>query len=267
MPQVRRFVIFAIVLALASTAPAAAQQRADVTFPVKDGTLSGVIFRPAKTPAAAVLVLHTKGEGVHEPADEAYAQALAGEGFVAVVVNYLELAGGKLWTPKIDAQLSRVVDLVRERPDAKGLPVGIVGFSLGAHGILVSARNPAVKAVTVYYGAYDARRAKGTQLGPAARTPFEVAAQVGAPVLMLHGDKDNEAPVEIARDMDAALKAAGKKSELVIYPGAYHRFERGPTDRMKGDTNREGFVYRYDDAAAKDAWRRTVAFLRANLGG
>jgi carboxymethylenebutenolidase len=267
MPLFRWSGAIVVLLTLLNAAPARAQPRSDVAFPVKDGTLSGVVFRPAKTPAPAVLVLHTKGAGGHEPADEAYAQALADAGFVAVVVNYLELADGKLWSPKIDAELARVVDLVRERPEAKEHPVGIVGFSLGAHAILVSARSNAVKAVVVYYGAYDARKAKGMNFGPAATMPVDMAARVGAPVLMLHGDKDNEAPIDVARDMAAALKAAGKTAELVIYPGAYHRFDRGPTERMKGDTNREGFIYRYDDAAARDAWRRTVAFLRAHLGG
>jgi len=266
MPHIRWSGAIAVVLALLAAAPAVAQKRSDVSFPVKDGALSGVIFLPAKTPAPVVVVLHTRGAGGHEPADEAYAQALASEGYVAVVVNYLENAGGKLWSPKIDAELSRVVDLLRERPEARGRPVGIVGFSLGAHGILISAGNPAVKAVVVYYGSYDPRKAKGARLGPAARTPIDVVAQVGAPVLMLHGTDDNEVPLEIARDMVAALTAAGKTAELVVYPGAYHRFDRGPTDRMKGDTSREGYVYRYDDAATKDAWRRTVDFLRANLG-
>lgn len=262
-----RLAVAAVMTATLQVSQAAAQDRQTVVFPVEGGTLSGVMFVPEKTPAPAVIVLHTKGAGKFEPADASYAEALAREGFLAVTVNYLDVVGNrKLWSPAIDRELSQVVDLLRERPEVANNPVGIVGFSLGAHGILVSALNPAVKAVAVYYGDYDLRKAKGLSFGPEVKMPIDVAAQVNAPVLMLHGERDDEIPVENARDMDAALKATGKKAELVVYPGAYHRFDRGPAGRMRGDRTREGYTYRYDDAATKDAWRRMVDWFRANLG-
>jgi len=65
--------------------------------------------------------------------------------------------------------------------------------------------------------------------------------------------------------MESALKSAGKKVELVVYPDAYHRFDRGPTARMSGNRTRDGYIYQYNDAAAKDAWMRTVAWLHAFL--
>jgi len=180
-------------------------------------------------------------------------------------VNYLEEAGGKLWAPAIDERLSQVVDLLRERLEVGGRPVAMVGISLGAHGILVSALNPAVEAVVVYYGAYDPRKALGKHFGPDVKLPVDVVAEVNAAVLMLHGALDDEVPVQIAHDMEAALKSAGKKVELVVYPGAYHRFDRGPTDRMSGNRTRDGYIYVYDDAAAKDAWKRTIAWLHAYM--
>ena len=57
---------------------------------------------------------------------------------------------------------------------------------------------------------------------------MQVASQVNAAVLLLHGDADNEIPIGSARAMAAALSDAGKKVELVEYKGAYHRFDRGP---------------------------------------
>jgi carboxymethylenebutenolidase len=237
-----------------------------ISFPIAGGAMSGVMFVPAGTPAPVVVVLHTKGIAV-EPADVKFAEALSKEGFVAVAVNYLEGAGGKLWAPTIDERLSQVIDLLRERPEVGGRPVGVVGFSLGAHGILVSALNPSVKAVVVYYGAYDPRRAKGKHFGPAVKLPIDVAAGVNAAVLMLHGMLDNEVPVQVARDMEAALKSAGKKVELVVYPEAYHRFDRGPTARMSGNRTKDGFIYQYDEAAAKDAWKRTIGWFQAYLDG
>ncbi len=254
-------------LAAACSAHAAPPAGQPVTFDVTGGTLSGVMFVPAKTPAPAVIELHTKGRGKFEPADEEYAKALAGEGYVAVALNYLDVVGNrKLWSPAIDHEIAHVVDELKARPEVGGKPVGIVGFSLGAHGILVSALNPNVKAVVVYYGDYDLRKAKGIHFPPSIKMPVDVAAQVSAPVLMLHGASDNEVPVAIARDMEAALKAAGKTVKLVVYPGAYHRFDRGAPAFMQGTVSRDGYIYQYDEAATRDAWKRTREWLRKYLG-
>ncbi|MDA8108337.1 MAG: dienelactone hydrolase family protein [Betaproteobacteria bacterium] len=263
----KRFAAAGALAAVVFAAGAAAQDGRAVTLDVRGGTLSGVMFVPAKTPAPAVIVLHTKGEGKFEPADEKYAAALSAEGFVAVALNYLDVIGNsKLWSPKIDHEIAHVVDELGKRPEVGGKPVGIVGFSLGAHGILVSALDPNVKALVVYYGDYDLRKAKGIHFPPEVKMPIDVAAEVNAPLLMLHGESDNEIPVQLARDMEAALKAAGKTSKLVVYPGAYHRFDRGPNARMRGNTTREGYVYQYDEAATRDAWTQALEWLRKYLG-
>lgn len=269
IPETTRWLVGAIAVVLIgwALAPQAfAQNREAVTFPVDPGTLSGVLFVPSSVPAPAVIVLHTKGpRNAHEPADEDYAAALAREGFVALVVDYLDVAGSKLWAPKIDDELVHVVEQLGVRLEVAGKPIGMVGFSLGTHAVLVSALTPAVKAVVVYYGDYDLRAAKGIRFGPDVKMPIEVAAKVQAPVLMLHGEADNEIPVKYAREMEAALKSAGKTTELVTYPGAYHRFDRGPTSQMNGDTSRDGYVYKIDAAATKDAWARAVAWFKKYL--
>ena len=77
----------ALIAALAG--PAAAESRESVTIPVEGGSLTGVLFAPEKAPAPAVLVLHT-AYGKAEAADERFARSLAGEGFVALAVSYVE---------------------------------------------------------------------------------------------------------------------------------------------------------------------------------
>jgi carboxymethylenebutenolidase len=52
---------------------------------------------------------------------------------------------------------------------------------------------------------------------------------------------------------EAALKAAGVKYVVYQYAGTQHGFNNDTTPR-------------YDAAAAKLAWDRTVAFFRTNLG-
>ena len=51
---------------------------------------------------------------------------------------------------------------------------------------------------------------------------------------------------------EAALKAAGVKYERHLYPGTQHGFHNDTTPR-------------YDAAAAKLAWERTIAFFEKNL--
>jgi carboxymethylenebutenolidase len=249
----------------AVTGPAGAETREAVTIPIGGGALAGVLFAPDKTPAPAVLVLHT-AYGKVEPADESYAKSLRGEGFVALAVSYVEGRRGGLWSPEITDRLARVADWLAARPEAGGKPMGAVGFSLGAHVLSLSARDPRIAAVVVYYGAYDVRAAKGIQTGPNVRLPIDVASEVNASTLLLHGEADDEIPLSVARSMQRALQSAGKRVELVTYPNAHHRFDRGPNDRMSGETSLDGHTYRYDAVAATDAWKRTLAFLRAHLG-
>lgn len=64
------------------------------------------------------------------------------------------------------------------------------------------------------------------------------------PTLLLHGDLDDDVPVERARDMAAALARAGVRHELLILPGAGHGFDADP-----------------DDPSASRALDRAVAFL------
>jgi carboxymethylenebutenolidase len=53
---------------------------------------------------------------------------------------------------------------------------------------------------------------------------------------------------------EAALKAAGVRVEAHSYPGTQHGFHNDTTPR-------------YDEAAARLAWQRSLAFLRRHLEG
>jgi len=60
-------------------------------------------------------------------------------------------------------------------------------------------------------------------------------------VLGLYGEEDLGIPVADVKEMEAALKAAGKTAEFVIYPGAPHAFYADYRPSYRAD-------------AAKDAW-------------
>ncbi len=144
--------------------------------------------------------------------------------------------------------------------------IRIAGFSLGSKGVLLAARHPGIKAVVSYYGVYDLRTLPQTRGRSSYPTmPVDVAAEVGAPVLLLHGEWDDETPLSQAEAMRDALLKAGKVVELVVYPKAYHRFDRGPASGTASGRTREGYTYRLDEKAKQDAWTRTLAWFRKYL--
>jgi carboxymethylenebutenolidase len=81
--------------------------------------------------------------------------------------------------------------------------------------------------------------------------PPEEAAKVKAP-LLVHLAAVDERINAAWPAHEAALKAAGARATVRQYPGTQHGFNNDTTPR-------------YDAAAAKLAWDRTVAFFKANL--
>jgi carboxymethylenebutenolidase len=57
----------------------------------------------------------------------------------------------------------------------------------------------------------------------------------------------------VARQVDADIRKAGKASEIHVYPGVDHAFFNDERPDV------------HDRAAAEDAWRRTLTFLRQHL--
>jgi carboxymethylenebutenolidase len=76
---------------------------------------------------------------------------------------------------------------------------------------------------------------------------------LNAPMLGIFAEHDDYASPESVKQLSERLDAAGKKHEFHTYPGTHHAFFN--------DGRREV----YDKAAAEDAWKRVVAFLRSNL--
>jgi dipeptidyl aminopeptidase/acylaminoacyl peptidase len=56
-------------------------------------------------------------------------------------------------------------------------------------------------------------------------SPAQNAAAFQAPVLIFHGTMDSNVRIEQSKLMDAKLKAAGKRSELVIFDGLNHQLD------------------------------------------
>ena len=83
----------------------------------------------------------------------------------------------------------------------------------------------------------------------APKSSIDLAPEVKEPVLGLYGEADTGIPPDQVKQMEAALKAAGKAAEFHEYPGVPH-----------------GFVadYRpsYRKEAAEDAWNKMIAWFK-----
>jgi len=250
-----------ILLALAGGASAAPTEHA-ISVDTPAGVVPGTLYVPDPArPAPGILVLHTAGGLL--PADRLFAARLAAEGFVTLIVPYT--AG---WDDATNAPLANVVDWLAQRAEVGGLPVGVVGFSLGASkALLLAARRPAIQAVVAYYATYDVKKSKFARVlrpGVASPSPVETAGQIRGAVLLLNAEQDDETPPDQTEQMIAAL--SGKTFELVRYPKGRHLFEREPQYHPPGGKTKFGTLTEYDADAARDSWERTLAWFRKYLG-
>jgi carboxymethylenebutenolidase len=86
------------------------------------------------------------------------------------------------------------------------------------------------------------------------RMPPELVPQISVPLLGHFGAQDTGIPPAAVKEIEEALKKAGKKVDFKIYEGAGHGFYN--------DTRPAS----YNAAAAGDAWQRTLNFFRDRLG-
>jgi carboxymethylenebutenolidase len=226
-------------------------ERATVSSPQGHGSIRGYFARPANATAKhpAILVIH-ENRGLN-PYIEDVARRLATENFIAYAPDGLtslggypgDEDGGRGMFPKVD-RAKMMEDFVasagwlKMHANSTG-SVGVVGFCFG--GMVSNAlavRLPDLKAAVPFYG------------GPPAMADVP---KIKAAVLVHHGEADQKLAATWP-EYDKALTAAGVPHEGYIYPGAQHGFHNDTTPR-------------YDEAAAKLAWTRTLAWFNKYVRG
>ena len=87
-------------------------------------------------------------------------------------------------------------------------------------------------------------------------------AKIKVPVMLLNGSKDMRITAAMPA-IDSIMKALGKTYTGVNYEGAVHGFLRAQDDPK---ATRDEAEEQANLAASKDAWPKTIAFLRQRLG-
>jgi carboxymethylenebutenolidase len=221
---------------------------ATVQSPQGNGSIKGYLVRPAaagKYPA--VLVVH-ENRGLN-PYIEDVARRLATANFLAFAPDGLTSVGGypgdderggqlfqKVDREKMTQDFIAAINWLKARSESTGR-FGVVGFCFGG-GIsnTLAVRMPDLGAAVPFYGG-----------APAA----EDVPKIKAAVLVHHGELDTRL-VQAWPAYEAALKANNIRYAGYVYPKANHGFHNDTTPR-------------YDEAAAKLAWQRTLEWFNKYL--
>lgn len=220
-----------------------------ITYEGVNGTMSAYVAKPkGKKKLAAVVVIHeNRGLNAHI---EDVARRAAKAGYLAIAPNILSPLGelpknddelrAKFATLKAEESLQnfiRAFAYLATRKDCNG-QFGCVGFCWGgamANNLAINV--PELKAAVAYYG----RQPDAAKVN-----------QIKAAVMLHYGGLDTRVNEGIPA-YEAALKANQIKYELFLYENVNHAFHN--------DTS----AARYNEAAAKLSWERTLGFFNKYL--
>jgi carboxymethylenebutenolidase len=222
----------------------------EAAWPGEGGEMRGYLVRPVESmeKLPAVIVIH-ENRGLNEHIRDV-ARRVALEGFVALAPDFLSPAGGtpddadkaremigQLDPAQTVANAASAIEFLKGNGLTNGA-VGAIGFCWGG-GLVnrLAVVAPDLKAAVAYYGA---------------QPKAEDAAKIKAALLLHYAGLDERINAGIPA-FEAALKAAGVDYAIHVYDGVNHAF------------NNDTAAARYDEAAAKLAWERTVAFLHTRL--
>ena len=222
---------------------------ADITYPGSETTMKGYLARPkANGKYGSVVVIHeNRGLNAHI---KDVTRRVAKAGFIALAPDALSPLGGtpsnedeaRTMIGKLDEQNNlknflMAFDYLRKQPFSNG-KTACIGFCWGGAMVnQLAVHSPQLNAAISYYG----------------RQPnAEDVSKIKAQVQLHYGGLDERINSGIPA-YEEALKKANVKYELYIYEGAQHAF------------NNDTAPTRYNEAAAKLAWERTLKLLNSTI--
>ena len=225
-------------------------ETATVATPGGNGSIKGYLVRPANAAAKlpVILVVH-ENRGLN-PYIEDVARRLAVANYIAFAPDALTSVGGYPGDDEKGGALFRQIDAAKMLQDFLGAATWLKAQpystgKLGAVGFCYGGR--VVNQLAVWMGGDLAAAVPfyGTQ--PSA----EDAAKIKAPLLAHYGELDQRITSGWPA-FDAALTATHVPHEGYVYAGANHGFHNDTTPR-------------YDEAAAKLAWQRSLDWFAKYL--
>lgn len=221
----------------------------EYTSPSSGITMRGLLTRPvnAKEKLPGIIVVH-ENRGLNPYIEDVVRRAGVAN-FIALAPDALTPLGGYPGNDDDGRKMQRernreemledfiaAYEYLRHHPECTG-QVGVVGFCFGGSvSNSMAVRLPELGASVPFYGG---------------QPKAEEVPSIQAPLLLHFGELDERVNAGWPA-YEAALKANNKAYTAHVYPGANHGFHNDTTPR-------------YDEAAAKLAWERTIAFFNEHL--
>jgi len=217
----------------------------DVSFSSAVGPAAGYLVRPGQGRPGLIVLQEWWGLVPHI---KEVASRFAAQGYVAMAPDLYHgkstleaeeashLMEGLDWNRALD----EIAGAVRHLRDSEGCDrVGVTGFCMGGALTVLAATLQGVDAYVSFYGFPTA--------------PPERLARITTPGLIFFGEHENFFSVPDAQAFAERQRAAGRKTDVVVYPGAGHAFFNN--DRPEA----------YHAISANDAWRRALAHFGEHL--
>jgi carboxymethylenebutenolidase len=211
--------------------------------------LRAYLALPERTSSSpGVVIIHEIG-GLDDHT-RGVAERFAREGYAGLAVDLfstgsrlmcmLRIFNGILIRPLsngVVGDLRASLEALAGRPEVDAGRLGVIGFCLGgSYALQLACVEGRLRSASVFYGQNP--------------RPLDAMARA-CPIVGSYPERDFTAAQ--ARRLETALARQGVRHEIKIYPGARHSFFN--------ETRRS-----YDPVAAADAWARTLAFFKENLG-
>ncbi len=230
-----------------------------VHIATRTGEMPAYLAKPAGASTLPIILIAQEIFGLHEHIRD-IARRFASLGYLAIAPDYFFRVGDPLSAPDIPAIREIILkardldvmydfDATLTFASASGgdsSRTAMTGFCWGGRMTWLYARhNPDLRAAIPWYGRLD-----GDKTGNQPFWPLDVAKEIKTPVLGLYGGADPSIPLAQVEEMRARLRDVDAPAEIIVYPGAPHAFFADYRES-------------YRPEAARDAWRRTLTFLRA----
>jgi len=212
---------------------------AQVDIPADGLTLHAALYRPdGDGPFPAVVALHDCGGLTHRPATQSqlyneWANLLVAKGFVVLFPDSFGSRGlgsqCRETERKVHARRERVADAnaarrwLQSQGYVKPDRISVLGWSNGGAAVLWTVR-PTTRPQD---GNVDFRSA--VALYPSCQRLRETAWSARVPTLILIGSADDWTPASVCQQMVADAHGRTARAEIIVYPGAYHDFDRANT--------------------------------------
>ncbi len=247
-----------------------------------DSLMAWVVYPVSREKAPVVVVVHEifgLATWVRGVADQ-----VAADGFIAIAPDFLsrvrggpsnvELTGDsarRLIAGVNAAERNRVITAAANY--AMTLPAatqkyGVIGYCWGGQTVFMHAVHGGVTGYgggVAFYGLgymTGGTPATATTAAVPASVMADSMAKIKAPVMLLNGSKDARIGAAMPA-LDSMMKAMKKDYVGMNYEGAIHGFLRAQDDPRA--QNRDMAEEAANLAASKDAWPKTIAFLKKNL--